>query len=58
MEKESTWKIVNIQANPATNMISVDSPLVKAIRGEKVGAIKEVKGIDNPYRVEIKKIRY
>lgn len=45
-----------IEADPFKNKISNESPLAKAIMDKKEGAESEVRGIENPYKVTIKKI--
>lgn len=43
----------SIEADPSKNLISNESPLAKAIIGRKVGDTVEIRGIDNPYKIEI-----
>lgn len=55
---ERTFQIVGSEgSNPENFKISNESPLAKSILGLKVGAITEVKGIEKPYKVEIRKIQ-
>lgn len=43
----------SIEADPSRNLVSNESPLAKAIIGRKVGEVVEIRGIDNPYKIEI-----
>jgi len=45
-----------VEADPAKNKISNVCPLAIAILGHEVGDIVEIKGIEKPYKVQIKKI--
>ncbi|QZX49304.1 transcription elongation factor GreA [Mycoplasma sp. E35C] len=52
-----TYEIVGpIESDPANNKISHESPLAKAIMDHKEGESAEVRGIEHPYKVTIKKI--
>ena len=56
--KEYTFTIVGSEgSDPANGKISNESPLAKTILDLKVNDIVEVKGIDKPYKVQIKKIQ-
>lgn len=55
--KNYKYEIVGaIEADPSKNKISNESPLAKAIIDKKEGEVSEVRGIENPYSVTIKKI--
>lgn len=56
--KEYTFTIVGSEgSDPENGKISNESPLAKTILDLKVNDIVEVKGIDKPYKVQIKKIQ-
>ncbi|GAA5414553.1 transcription elongation factor GreA [Ureaplasma ceti] len=56
-DKEYTFTIVGSEgSDPEQWKISNDSPLGKSILGLTVGATVEVKGIEKPYKVKVKKI--
>ena len=57
-DKEYTFTIVGSEgSDPENGKISNESPLAKTILDLKVNDIVEVKGIDKPYKVQIKKIQ-
>ncbi|WP_027120205.1 transcription elongation factor GreA [[Mycoplasma] testudinis] len=57
-KKNYSYEIVGaIEADPSKNKISNESPLAKAIIDKKEGDDSEVRGIEIPYTVTIKKIR-
>ena len=57
-KREYTFQIVGSEGSDPENFkISNESPLAKSILGLKVGASTEVKGIEKPYRVEVRKIQ-
>ncbi|WP_425380602.1 transcription elongation factor GreA [Spiroplasma endosymbiont of Stenodema calcarata] len=54
INKNFEIKIVGaVEANPFENTISNESPIAKAIIGQKVGDLVEIKGIQAPYKVKI-----
>ncbi len=56
--KEYTFTIVGSEgSNPEENKISNESPLAKSILDLKVNDVAEVKGIEKPYKIQIKKIQ-
>ena len=56
--KEYTFTIVGSEgSDPENGKISNESPLAKTILDLKVNDIVEVKSIDKPYKVQIKKIQ-
>ncbi|MDC4163531.1 transcription elongation factor GreA [Mycoplasma bradburyae] len=56
-ECEYTYEIVGpIESDPANNKISHESPVAKAIMDKKEGESAEVRGIEHPYKITIKKI--
>lgn len=46
-----------IESDPSKKKISNESPLAKAIMGKKEGDVCEIRGIEFPYNVTIKKIK-
>lgn len=56
-KKEYTYQILgSTESDPANNKISNECQLAKSILGKKVGDEIIVKGVENPYKVIIKKI--
>lgn len=56
-KREYTFKIVGSEGSDPENFkISNDSPLAKSILGLKIGDHVEIKGVEKPYKVEIRKI--
>ncbi|ATZ21312.1 transcription elongation factor GreA [Mesoplasma tabanidae] len=56
-KQEREVKIVGaVEADPFKGLISNESPIAKAILGKKVGESVEVKDINAPYSIEIKKV--
>ncbi|KAF0851035.1 MAG: transcription elongation factor GreA [Spiroplasma poulsonii] len=54
INKNFEIKIVGaVEANPFENTISNESPIAKAIIGQKMGDLVEIKGIQVPYKVKI-----
>lgn len=54
INKNFEIKIVGaVEANPFENTISNESPIAKAILGQKLGDLIEIKGIQVPYKVKI-----
>ncbi|WP_408633471.1 transcription elongation factor GreA [Mycoplasmoides pirum] len=57
-QQKHQYEIVGaIEADPSKNKISNESPLAKAIIGKKEGDVCEIRGIEFPYNVTIKKIK-
>ncbi|WP_026389666.1 transcription elongation factor GreA [[Acholeplasma] multilocale] len=57
-KKEMTIKIVGAtEADPFENLISNESPIAKAMLGQKEGATVEIRDVATPYKILIKKIK-
>ncbi|MDR0825711.1 MAG: transcription elongation factor GreA [Mycoplasmataceae bacterium] len=55
--KKETYEIVGeVEADAINNKISNRSPLAKAIMGKTVGAVVEIHGIEQPYKIKITEI--
>ncbi|MDR3330587.1 MAG: transcription elongation factor GreA [Mycoplasmataceae bacterium] len=55
--KDYTYNIVGeVEADPNANKISNLSPLAKSILNKTVGTTVEVHGVEDPYKIKIKKI--
>ncbi|MDR3257638.1 MAG: transcription elongation factor GreA [Mycoplasmataceae bacterium] len=55
--KDFTYDIVGeVEADPNNNKISNLSPLAKSILNKTVGTTVEVHGVEDPYKIKIKKI--
>ncbi|AUF83696.1 transcription elongation factor GreA [Mesoplasma syrphidae] len=56
--EEKTITIVGaIEADPFENLISNESPIAKAMLGQKEGTTVEIKEVSKPYKITIKKVK-
>ncbi|WP_027063114.1 transcription elongation factor GreA [Mesoplasma seiffertii] len=56
--EEKTITIVGaIEADPFENLISNESPIAKAMLGQKEGTTVEIREVSKPYKITIKKVK-